>query len=315
MSTIALIYHPDYLAHDTGPTHPESPSRLRAIVDHLHLCDLWNTLIHLEPRMASPEEITWVHTPAYIERVRSVCEQGGGLLDDHDTVVGRASYHAACRAVGGVFTAIDAVMHGQADHAFCAVRPPGHHAEADHAKGFCLFNNVALGARYVQRAYGLKNVLIVDWDVHHGNGTQHIFYDDPTVLYFSTHLWGWYFFPGTGRASERGHEAGEGYTINVPFSWGDGDGSIVEVFREQLIPAADRFRPDFVLLSAGFDAHQSDPLAALNVTEEGFEEMTRIVRDIARNYAGGRIVSVLEGGYHHTALVRSVERHLRTLQS
>lgn len=315
MSTIALIYHSDYLTHDTGPTHPESPNRLRAIVNHLSSCDLWKTLIHLEPRMASPEEIAWVHTPAYIERVRSKCEQGGGLLDDYDTVVGRASYHAACRAVGGVFTAIDAVMHGQADHAFCAVRPPGHHAEADHARGFCLFNNVALGARYVQRMYGLKNVLIVDWDVHHGNGTQHAFSDDPTALYFSTHLFGQFFFPGTGRASERGRGAGDGYTINVPLSWGEGDNGILTAFREQLIPAVEGFKPDFVLISAGFDAHQRDPLAALNVTEDGFEEMTRIVRDMARRHAAGRIVSVLEGGYHHTTLARSVEQHIRILQS
>lgn len=311
MSTTAFIYHSNYLTHDTGPSHPESPNRLRAIVDHLKRCDLWETLIHLNPRMASPEEIAWVHIPAYVERVRSMCEQGGGLLDDYDTVVSRTSYHAARRAVGGVFTAIDAVMHGQ-ENAFCAVRPPGHHAEADHAKGFCLFNNVALGARYVQRTYAPKNVLIVDWDVHHGNGTQHTFYEDPTVLYFSTHLWP--FYPGTGRPSERGRGAGEGYTINVPLSWEEGDDAILKAFREQLFPAADRFSPDFVLISAGFDAHQSDPLAALNVTEQGFEEMTRMVKDIARSHAEGRIVSVLEGGYHLTALSRSVEQHIRRLQ-
>jgi acetoin utilization deacetylase AcuC-like enzyme len=214
-------------------------------------------------------------------------------------------------AVGGALQAVDQVVDRRVRNAFVALRPPGHHAERDRAMGFCLFNNVAIAARYAQQQYGLKRVLIVDWDVHHGNGTQHAFEDDPSVLFFSTHQYP--FYPGTGRASERGNGPGLGYTVNVPLAAGCGDQEYIEVFEKILYPAAQAFRPDLVLISAGFDAHREDPLAGMLVTEGGYERMTTIVREIAEQCCAGRLVSLLEGGYNLEALARSVERHLRTL--
>jgi acetoin utilization deacetylase AcuC-like enzyme len=208
-------------------------------------------------------------------------------------------------------TAVDAIMEGQVDQAFCAVRPPGHHAEAARAMGFCLFNNVAVAARYIQERHGIQRVLIVDWDVHHGNGTQHSFDDDPSVLYFSTHQYPHY--PGTGAATERGNGKGEGLTINVPMSGGQGDEEFREVFEKVLVPAADSFNPGFVLISAGFDAHRDDPLAGLGLTEDGFASLTQIVAGIALRHASGRVVSCLEGGYNLRALSASVDRHVQAL--
>jgi acetoin utilization deacetylase AcuC-like enzyme len=202
-------------------------------------------------------------------------------------------------------------MNRQVDHVFCAVRPPGHHAEAGRAMGFCLFNNVAIAARYAQKKYGLTRVLIVDWDVHHGNGTQHSFEDDPSVLFFSTHQYPHY--PGMGRATERGRGAGEGFTINVPMEAGEGDEEYCAVFQKLLAPAVDAFKPEFVIVSAGFDAHKDDPLASMGLTEEGYADLTGIVAGIAQCHAGGRMLSSLEGGYHLTALAASVDRHIQAL--
>ena len=204
-------------------------------------------------------------------------------------------------------------MAGRITNAFVALRPPGHHALGERAMGFCLINHVAVAARYVQKKYGLKRVLIIDWDVHHGNGTQDIFYTDPTVFYFSTHQWPYY--PGTGAADDTGSGDGVGTTLNVPLSAGAGDGEVVRAFRHKLVPAAETFRPDFVFISAGFDAHEDDPLAHLRLTESGYAELTRIVKDIATRFADGRLVSLLEGGYDLSALSRSVDTHLRTLAS
>jgi acetoin utilization deacetylase AcuC-like enzyme len=221
------------------------------------------------------------------------------------------SLRAAYLAAGAGVNAVDALMAGAVEHVFCAVRPPGHHAESAHAMGFCFFNNVAIAARYAQKAHGIRRVLIVDWDVHHGNGTQHAFYDDGSVLFFSTHQYPYY--PGTGHAEEVGEGAARGLTVNVPMASGSGNTEYLEVFEQVLVPAADKFRPEFVVISAGFDAHKDDPLAGMALTENGYAALTGIVAEIARKHSHGRILSCLEGGYNLAALAASVEQHLVTL--
>ena len=308
-----LITDPLYLQHETGEGHPETPQRLVAIHDHLIrtglLADL--TVVSPTPRPDLAVAITAIHTPAYFHRLKSRGPKSGLIYLDADTPCSPNSVAAAEMAASGVMTAIDGVMTGRWQNAFCALRPPGHHAEANRAMGFCLLNNVAIGARYLQTQYHLSRILIVDWDVHHGNGTQHIFYNDPTLFYFSTHQYP--FYPGTGAASERGAGEGEGTTLNCPLPAGAGDREILQSFESALMPAMAQFRPEFILISAGFDAHRDDPLAQLSVTEEGFERMTQVVHTLAATYCAGRIVSCLEGGYDFGALARSVERHIQAL--
>jgi acetoin utilization deacetylase AcuC-like enzyme len=306
-----FVYHESYTRHDTGKTHPERPERLKAIIKRLEERDLLSKLTLIEPSTAPLEWIAAVHAPEYIEEVRQSCKVGGGYLHSPDTTISPHSYEVARLAVGGVLKAIDAVMAGEVKNAFCAVRPPGHHALKDRAMGFCLFNNVAIGARYIQKRYGLSKVLIVDWDVHHGNGTQTAFYDDPTVLYFSVHQYP--FYPGTGSEEERGTGKGFGYNINAPLPVGCGDEEYRKVFEEILKPKAIEFDPDFVLISAGFDAHKDDPLGGMKVTSKGFAKLTEIVREIAERCCEGRVVSVLEGGYNLDGLAESVEAHISAL--
>jgi len=231
---------------------------------------------------------------------------------DPDTVASPGSWDAARYAVGAVTEAIDRIMAGSLNSAFCAVRPPGHHALSDRAMGFCLFNNVAIGARYAQRRHRLVRILIIDWDVHHGNGTQAVFEEDPSVLYFSTHQYP--FYPGTGAATETGEGRGQGFTMNVPLSAGTGDAAYIAVFEQQLLPRALAYRPDCVLISAGFDAHYADPLAQMQVTEAGYRRMTQVVKEIAATCCAQRLIAVLEGGYNLDALGRSVEAHVQELQ-
>ncbi len=311
MGKTGLVYDPCYLEHDMGAGHPESPHRLRAIMQQLEQSGTLKQLTRIEPRRAEDEWITTVHTPKYIASLAEYAPRSGRVSLDPDTSMSPGSLTAAYLAAGGALAAVDAVMNKQAEHVFCAVRPPGHHAEASHAMGFCLFNNVAIAARYAQRRYGLQRVLIVDWDVHHGNGTQHSFEDDPSVLFFSTHQFPHY--PGTGRESERGHGAGEGFTINVPMEAGEGDEEYRAVFHASLVPVADAFKPEFVIISAGFDAHKDDPLASMGLTETGYADLTGIVAGIAKRHAGSRILSSLEGGYNLTALAASVDAHLKAL--
>ncbi len=274
-----------YLKHDTGAGHPERPERLTAILERLEQKGVLEHLVRLKPAAASPEWITTVHTPEYVERVRKRCQAGARYVDTPDAPTSRDSYEVALNAVGGVQAAVDAVMEGKVRNAFCAVRPPGHHALKDKSMGFCLFNNVAIAAKYIQKKHKLDKVLIVDWDVHHGNGTQATFYDDPTVFYFSTHQSP--FYPGTGGAEEKGAGRGRGFTRNVPLAAGCGDAEYKQAFLEKLKPAAAAFKPDFVLVSAGFDAAKDDLLGRMKVTPEGFAELTRIVKGIADNTARG----------------------------
>jgi acetoin utilization deacetylase AcuC-like enzyme len=306
-----FLYGDIYLKHKTGAGHPERPERLTAIVARLKQKGLLNELVELKPVPASADWLRTVHTQEYIERVRKDCQGGTGYVDSPDSPASADSYQVALNAVGGVQSAIDAVVEGKIRNAFCAIRPPGHHALKDKAMGFCLYNNVAIAAKYIQQKHRLAKVLIVDWDVHHGNGTQAIFDEDPMVLYFSIHQSP--FYPGTGSAGDIGVGKGLGSKINVPLPAGCGDADYKKAFEERLKPAAAAFKPDFVLVSAGFDAANGDLLGGMKVTPQGYAELTRIVKGIAEASCNGRLVSMLEGGYDTEALAASVEAHVRVL--
>jgi acetoin utilization deacetylase AcuC-like enzyme len=311
MGRVGIVTHPAFLEHDMGAGHPESPERLRAILLRLESSGTMSMLTRIDPRKAGNEWITRIHDLAYVQRLEDKAPSTGYASLDPDTSMSPGSLNAAYLAAGGAMAAVDAIMDNQVDQVFCAVRPPGHHAEANRAMGFCLLNHVAIAARYIQERHGLKRVMIVDWDVHHGNGTQHVFEDDPSVLFFSTHQFPYY--PGTGSHKERGQGQGEGATINVPMPGGQGIDEYRDVFEKVLVPAAAAFKPEFVLISAGFDAHQDDPLASMNITDEGYGELTRMVSDIANTHCYGRIVACLEGGYDLRALAASVDQHLLAL--
>jgi len=310
ISKTGFVYDDIYLEHKTTPGHPEAPQRLVAIVGRLKAKGLYPELFALSPKPAAVQWITTIHTPEYVERVKKSCKDGIAYLDSMDVPISAKSYGVALVAAGGVLTVVDAVMEEKVTNAFCAIRPPGHHAVRDQAMGFCIFNNVAIGARYIQKKYELAKILIVDWDVHHGNATQAMFYDDPNVLYFGVHQYP--FYPGTGSIAEKGTGLGLNYNINVPLPAGSGDSDYLRVFQEKLKPAAINFGPEFVLISAGFDAHEDDLLGGINVTAEGFAQLTQIVKQIAQECCEGRLVSVLEGGYGD-GLAVSAEAHIRVL--
>jgi len=309
MSYVGIVYSEIYLLHDTG-AHPECAVRLEAARGHLVKTGQWETARVFEPRAAVVEDLLMVHSSEYVFRIERLCGEGRQHLDP-DTVVCERSYDVARAAVGGVFVAVDQVMLREVDRAFCLVRPPGHHACADRAMGFCLFNNVALGARYAQERHGCTRILIVDFDVHHGNGTQAIFYDDDSVFYYSTHRAP--FWPGTGAAEETGTGAGGGFTRNVPMPYGLDRGAVVSLFVKTLDEIAAGFEPEFILISAGFDASAGDPIAGLGLEPTDFYEMTRVVVELARTACAGRVVSVLEGGYDLAAIGPCVSEHLRAL--
>jgi acetoin utilization deacetylase AcuC-like enzyme len=309
MARAAFVYHPIFLEHLTGPGHPERPERLLIVLEAIESAGLKDVLKQLTPSPCPLEYVRAVHTERLVNTIKSLC--GPSLQHiDPDTVVSEKSFEAALYAAGAGIAAADAIMAGEADNAFCAVRPPGHHAESDRSMGFCLFNNVAIAARYLQKAKGVEKILIVDWDVHHGNGTQEIFYDDPSVLYFSSHQYPYY--PGTGSMQEGGSGKGETFTVNAPLRGGCGDREYQQVYSKMLPPVADVFKPDFILISAGFDAHEDDPLASMRLTDEGFAWLTRLVVELAQKHCGGRLISMLEGGYGQ-ALGTSAITHLKVL--
>ncbi len=300
---VGIIYDPIYLKHDTGG-HVENAGRLEAIISHLEKTGLRQQLTPVKPRSASVEEISLVHEKQYISDIQDAAQRGGGWLDA-DTVMSADSYEAAIYAAGGVIKATEAVMKGEVGSAFALARPPGHHATSQRAMGFCLFNNVAIAAKYALAKYELERILIIDFDVHHGNGTQGTFYDDPQVLYISTHEYP--FYPGTGKAEETGSGAGEGTTINIPLPAGCGDAEYLSVFEQIVVPAARRFNPGLILVSAGYDTHWADGLALMQVSATGFAQMVKIIKGLADELCSGRLVFTLEGGYNLTALAASVK--------
>lgn len=306
MNKVGFVYSERLLDHMPPTGHPERPDRLRAIVRYVRESGIWDQLVHLTPTPATEEQVLSVHTQEHVDLIRRTCEAGGGMLDEGDTHAVAASFEVAMLAAGATITAVDAVLRGQVSSAFAAVRPPGHHAERDRPMGFCLFNNVAVAARRAQRAHGLDRVAIIDWDVHHGNGTQHIFEEDPSVFYISLHQYP--FYPGTGARSERGVGGGEGYTLNVPLPAGTNEANYLKAIDGEIVPALNAYRPDLLIISAGFDAHKDDPLGGMLLTDGSFALFTQRVQGICP------IVSVLEGGYNLEALGRSVVAHIRALQ-
>jgi acetoin utilization deacetylase AcuC-like enzyme len=310
MKKVAIVKTPQYLAHQTGDSHPESPRRLETLYSMLKEPDLNGQFVELSPRLASESEILLIHSQEYIKQVAAT-EAISQCALTADTYTSAGSYRVALLAAGGIFKAIEKVISGEVDHVFSLQRPPGHHAEKGRAMGFCLFNNVALGAQFAREMFGLKRVLIVDWDVHHGNGTQHSFERDASVLFFSAHQFPHY--PGTGLYTETGIGKGEGFTINIPLSRGYGDSEYIALFERILKPVAYEYAPELILVSAGFDIHKSDPLGGMKMTAKGFAGLTRSILQIAESCCEGKVVFVLEGGYELNVLQESVKAVLKEL--
>lgn len=313
MKKTGFVYDERYLLHDTGSYHPETSKRLEVIVKFLENSGLLEQLTRIEVTKVDQRWIENVHNLNYILRFHEACAKGLNEFEHPDNSICRDSYETAFLAVSGVIKAIDAVMKGEVDNAFCAVRPPGHHAEADKPMGFCYFNNVAIGTRYLQKEYGIEKVGIIDFDVHHGNGTQHIFENDPTVLYYSIHEHPSFAYPGSGREFETGLGKGIGYTINSPVLPGQGDDDYKRLIMEEMLPAFKKFHPDFIIVSAGFDAHETDMMSGTNLSTEGYDFISEVIMKLVNSCAGGRLVSVLEGGYNLKILPILVENHIRFL--
>lgn len=309
MGKTAVVWDERYLKHETGAWHPERPERLLAIRRVLDESAVGKKLIRLDPREATIEEISLIHDLEYVKKIEKTA--GREVQLDADTAASPGSWEAARLAVGGLLNSVDAVFDGRASNAFAFVRPPGHHAERDRAMGFCLFNNVAIAAEYALREKGCRRVAVIDYDVHHGNGTQWAFYDRDDVFYLSMHRYP--FYPGTGARREEGKGKGRGYTLNIPFSGGQGDDEYLLAFEKEILPAVGQYRPDLVLVSAGYDAHRLDPLGGMNVTAEGFSRMTAGILDVATKSCEGRAIFVLEGGYSLEALSESVDRCLEVM--
>ena len=309
--TTGFVFDEAFLSHRTGAGHPECAQRLSATMAHLNTLPWYDELEHLDALPAQQEFIETSHSAAYLARARQTCVGGSAFLDSMDTAVSEESFDIALKAAGAAMALADGVINGEIGNGFALVRPPGHHAEHEQAMGFCILNNVAILARYVQARHGLDKVMILDWDVHHGNGTQHTFEEDPSVLFVSTHQYP--FYPGTGAWSETGIGRGRGATVNCPMRAGSGDGDYEAAFMEKILPAIDNFKPEFMIISAGFDAHRDDPLGEVNLSAGFYGWMTARVMEMADKHAGGRIVSVLEGGYNLAMLPLCIEEHLKAL--
>ena len=311
MANTALATHPRLLDHDSGSGHPERPERLKTLLEVLEKQDIIKDVVQFHATPATEDHLALIHTREHIEKIRLLSSMHKLVPVTMDTLVSSATYEAALLASGAVLQVVDAVAKGRINNGFCAVRPPGHHAERDAAMGFCYFNNVAIAARYAQEVHHFSKIAIVDWDVHHGNGTQHSFESDASVFFFSIHQFPHY--PGTGSRREQGIGPGLGTTLNVPVSAGCGDEDYRRIWRRELRPALDQFSPDFIFISAGFDAHRADPLGGILLTEEGFGDLTREVLEIAEDHSCGRVVSVLEGGYDLEATAAAAATHLQVL--
>lgn len=313
MKRTGFLYDERFLLHDTGPMHPESSDRLLAAYKGLEEGGLLPKLTLIQGKRMSQKYIEQVHHVNYIMRLEEACLMGMCEFDYPDNQMCRETYDTAVLAVGGVLDTVRRIMAGELDNAFCAVRPPGHHAEISKAMGFCYFNNVAIAARYLQDEWRVGRVGIVDFDVHHGNGTQHIFEYDPTVFYYSIHEHPSFAYPGTGREFEEGVDAGLGYTLNTPVLPGQGDAEYMALIERDLLPAFARFEPEFILVSTGFDAHKDDDMSGINLSTECFSWIMETLMGLADKYAGGRIVSVLEGGYNLDRLPELIKNHVEIL--
>jgi len=312
---VGWVFHQDFLKHHAGPLHPERPERLDAIVSALTGEGLLRMMQPLDFAPAAPADLSGVHDPAYIDLVRMACREGITCVGSKETRICRHTYSAAMLAVGGVLAACEAAMNGGPRRSFCAVRPPGHHAERDYAMGFCIFNNIAVAADILVRKHGLERVAIVDFDVHHGNGTQSAFESRADVLFVSIHQDPATLFPGSGYESETGHGKGRGYTVNVPMPPGSDDAAYRRAFAEKIMPWLYRYQPQFLLVSSGFDAVRDDPISRINLEPDSFAWMTLELVGLAESCCGGRLVSVLEGGYELDSLRRSVVAHVLSLMN
>jgi acetoin utilization deacetylase AcuC-like enzyme len=311
MARTALIYDDVFLKHDTGG-HPENKSRVEFTYEYIRSRPVFKKLVKLAPHRAKEEDICQVHSRAYYDYIRTLPARESMHLDP-DTLFGPGSFEAALHAAGAVTSAVQEVASGKLDSVFCLVRPPGHHARPGRAMGFCIFNNIAIGAAHARRKCGLERVAIIDFDVHHGNGTQEMFYADDAVLYASLHQWP--FYPGTGSPGERGNGKGEGKTVNAPLLRMTDPQTYLRALHEKILPAVREHKPSMILISAGFDAHEADIIGGLRLTTESYRAMTEAIKEVALEVCGGKIVSALEGGYRLEALAASVEAHLEALVS
>jgi len=313
MKKTGLLYDERYLRHDTGPNHPESPQRLQAIYQGIKEEGLLPQLTLIQARRADLKWIERIHSKNYINRFETACRSGDSTFDYPDNQICAETFETALLAVGGILDAVRLIMTGKLDNVFCAVRPPGHHAEYDAALGFCYFNNVAIAARYLQEKWGIQRVGIVDFDVHHGNGTQHLFEEDPSVFYYSIHQHPTFAFPGTGRVFETGNGKGFGSTRNYPVLPGQGDKEYKGLVERDLVPVLGAFSPEVILVSAGFDAHVDDDMSDINLSTEGYSRIMQRIVALAEMYSNGRLISVLEGGYCIKRLPELAANHVKIL--